>query len=86
VQRRIARSMLRLADKVGVKEPGGVIRLDMPLSRQDLAQMNGTTLETVSRTLTAWERNGIVSAGREHVTILKHDELITIAEDLVRSA
>ncbi len=42
--------------------------------------------ETVSRTLTAWERNGIVSAGREYVTILKHGELITIAKDLVRTA
>ncbi len=82
VQRRIARSMLRLADKVGIKESGGVIRLDIPLSRQDLAQMNGTTLETVSRTLAAWERSGIVSAGREHVTILKQDDLVTIAEDL----
>jgi CRP-like cAMP-binding protein len=88
VQQRIARSLLRLAQKVGVKEGGASggssdsLRLDMRLSRQDLAQMNGTTLETVSRTLTAWERDGIVQAGREQIRILKPHALVVIAEDL----
>jgi CRP-like cAMP-binding protein len=84
VQRRIARSLLRLAQQVGVKEASGVIRLDLRLSRHDLAQMNGTTLESVSRTLTAWERSGVIEAGRERITILKPHELVTIAEDLPR--
>ncbi len=82
VQQRIARSLLRLAQKVGVKESNGAIRLDLRLSRQDIAQMNGTTLETVSRTLTAWERDGLIDAGREHIVILKPHTLVTIAEDL----
>ncbi len=82
VQQRIARSLLRLAQKVGVKETNGAIRLDIRLSRQDLAQMNGTTLETTSRTLTAWERDGLIDAGREQITILKPHTLVTIAEDL----
>jgi CRP/FNR family transcriptional regulator, nitrogen oxide reductase regulator len=82
VQQRIARSLLRLVEKVGVKEEGGAIRIDMRLSRQDLAQMNGATLETVSRTLTAWEQKGIVQSGREHITLLKPHQLVTIAEDL----
>lgn len=85
VQQRIARCLLRLAQKVGVKEGGAngdSLRLDMRLSRQDVAQMNGTTLETVSRTLTAWERDGIVQAGREQITILKPHALVVIAEDL----
>jgi len=82
VQQRIARSLLRLAQQLGVKETGGAIRLDVRLSRQDLAQMNGTTLETVSRTLTAWEREQIVDAAREQVIILKPHNLVLIAEDL----
>jgi CRP-like cAMP-binding protein len=82
VQQRIARSLLRLARKVGVKGEGDTIRLDLRLSRQDLAQLNGTTLETVSRTLTAWEREGIIEAGREHIVILKPHQLVVIAEDL----
>lgn len=82
VQQRIARSLLRLATKVGVKEAGGVIRLDMRLSRQDLAQLNGTTLETVSRTLTIWESQGIIHAGREQIVIVEPHKLVVIADDL----
>jgi CRP-like cAMP-binding protein len=82
VNQRIARSTLRLAEKLGVHTPTGAIRLDLSLSRQDLAQMSGTTLETVSRTLTSWEHRGIVNAGREQLTILKFDELLLIAQGL----
>ncbi len=82
VQQRVARSLLRIAEKVGVRDAGGVIRLDIRLSRQDLAQLNGTTLETVSRTLSQWESKGIIEAGREHIVIVKPHQLVVIAEDL----
>lgn len=82
VQRRIARCLLRLAQKVGVKDANGAIRLDLPLSRQDIAQLTGTTLETVSRTIAAWERDGILDAGREQIKIRKPHQLVLIAEDL----
>jgi CRP-like cAMP-binding protein len=83
VNQRIARSLLRLAGQLGVKEPDGSIRLDVNLSRQDLAQMNGTTLESVSRALTAFEREGIIRADRkQEVVILKPHQLVIIAEDL----
>jgi CRP-like cAMP-binding protein len=84
VQQRIARSLLRVTQQMGVKETNGAIRLDVRLSRQDLAQLNGTTLETVSRTLTAWERDGIVDAGREQIKILMPHALVLIAEDMPR--
>lgn len=82
VQQRLARSLVRLAHKVGVRQADGSIHLNMRLSRQDLAQMNGTTLETVSRTLTAWQREGLLEAGREQITLLKPEALIAIADDL----
>jgi CRP-like cAMP-binding protein len=82
VQQRIARSLVRLARKVGLKQADGSICLDLRLSRQDLAQMNGATLETVSRILSAWEREGLVDSGREQITILKPHALVVIAEDL----
>jgi CRP-like cAMP-binding protein len=82
VQQRLARSLVRLAHKVGVPQSDGSIYLNMRLSRQDLAQMNGTTLETVSRTLTAWQREGLIEVGREQITILKPTELALIADDL----
>jgi len=81
VERRVARMVLRLANKVGVKEDGG-IRIDMPLSRQSLAELTGTTLHSVSRILSEWQRNGLVDTGREQLLILRAHNLVLIAEDL----
>ena len=81
VERRLARTILRLTKKIGVKSESG-IRLNMPLSRQDLAEMCGTTLYTVSRILSEWQRDGLVEIGRESVSIQKPHNLVLIAEDL----
>ena len=81
VERRIARAVLRLAQSAGRRVKGGV-EIDFPLSRQDLAQMTGTTLFTVSRTLSAWEHAGLIEAGRRRVTVLAPHRLMRIAEDL----
>lgn len=69
VEQRIARELLRLADRLGQSVQGGDIHLDLSLSRQDLAELTGTTLYTVSRTLSYWEREGIVRAGRTRITL-----------------
>ena len=81
VERRIARALLRLANKTGVKTAEG-IEIGVPLSRQDLAEMAGTTLSTASRTLSGWDQQGIVAAGREKVTIRRPHQLVSIAEEL----
>jgi CRP-like cAMP-binding protein len=81
VERRIARTIARLASQTGVKTEEG-ITLSVPLSRQDLAELTGTTLFTVSRTLKAWERKGIVRASRASLTVLHPHALIAIGEDL----
>jgi CRP-like cAMP-binding protein len=81
VERRIARAIARLASQTGVKTEEG-ITLSVPLSRQDLAELTGTTLFTVSRTLKAWERKGIVRASRASLTVLHPHALIAIGEDL----
>ena len=44
--------------------------------------MSGTTLYTVSRVLTEWERQGLVVSGREHIRILQPHGLVRIAEGL----
>lgn len=84
VERRIARALLRLANKTGMNTETG-IELGAPLTRQDLAELAGTTLSTASRTLSAWDQQGIIAAGREHVTIVRPHELVSIAEDLASS-
>ena len=81
VERRIARALLRLARQTGKKTNEGVL-IDMPLSRQDLAQMTGTTLFTVSRTLSQWESKGLIKSSREKVIIAFPHGLVSIAEDL----
>lgn len=78
VEQRIARALLRLATEGAPHEEGG--RVTLRFSRQDLAEMVGTTLYTVSRTLSAWERQGLVATGRERVTLLRSAELNRLAE------
>ena len=81
VERRIARTLLRLAQQAGRKVDEGVL-IDLPLSRQDLAELTGTTLFTVSRTLKGWEMQGLVRSQREKVVILFPHGLVRIAEDM----
>jgi CRP-like cAMP-binding protein len=80
VERRVARALLRLTMQTGSKlESGGI---EISLSRQDLAEMSGTTLFSVSRILSEWERHGLLETGRGRVVILKPHGLVSIAEDL----
>ena len=81
VERRVAQTLLRLVRQVGQKVEGGVL-IDLPLTRQDLAEMTGTTLYTVSRILSRWEQEQLVETGRERVLIRFPHGLARIAEDL----
>ena len=81
VERRLARTLLRLAAQTGVKTPEGV-EIGLALTRQDLAEMIGATLYTVSRILSQWEAQGLVRSGRERVMIRFPHGLVSIAEDL----
>lgn len=81
VERRIAQTLLRLARQVGRKVEGGIL-IDLPLTRQDLAEMTGTTLYSVSRILSRWEQENLVETGRERVLICYPHGLARIAEDL----
>lgn len=68
VEQRIAGAVLQLAQQAGRQTEAGLL-IDFPLSRQDLAEMTGATLHTVSRTLSAWEERGLVECGRQRVTV-----------------
>lgn len=78
VAQRVASALLRLAGQLGRQTAEGIL-LDVPLSRQSLAEMTGTTLFTVSRLLSAWESDGLLRAGRERVTIRAPERLARIA-------
>lgn len=81
VEQRVARTLLRLLDQSGCPTDTG-IRIDVPLTRQDIAQMTGTTLFTVSRILSKWEQDGFVNTERKSVEIIAPQQIIAIAEQL----
>jgi CRP/FNR family transcriptional regulator, nitrogen oxide reductase regulator len=55
--------------------------LALPLTRQDVAQMCGTTLHTASRVLTEWQKKGLLVTTRQHVTLRGIAEIQRIADD-----
>lgn len=79
VEQRIAAALLRLARQSGRKVAGG-IEIDFPISRQDIAEMTGSTLHTASRVLSAWEGKGFVKSGRQRVIVVDPHELLAIEE------
>ncbi len=82
VASRLARMVLRLMEQIGHRENGSV---RIAISREDLAQMTGTTLFTVSRLLSEWEERGIVGARRQAVLILDPAGLTDIIETCAAS-
>jgi CRP/FNR family transcriptional regulator, nitrogen oxide reductase regulator len=82
VERRIALTILRLAGQIGKRAAGKEMSVELPLSRQDVAEASGTTIYTVSRVLAEWERRGLVEAGRERVLIRNPHGLVQISEGL----
>jgi CRP-like cAMP-binding protein len=81
VERRIAQTLLRLVRQVGQKTEDGIL-INLPLTRQDLADMTGTTHYTVSRILSQWEQEKLIETGRGRVLICYPHGLTRIAEDL----
>jgi CRP-like cAMP-binding protein len=79
VERRVAHTVIRLSQQAGRTEADGV-RIDFPISRQDIAEMTGTTLHTVSRILSAWETNGIVQGGRQKLLVRDPARLQALAD------
>ncbi len=79
VERRIAHTVIRLAQDAGIHE-GADIRIDFPISRQDIAEMTGTTLHTVSRILSNWESKGLVKGGRQLLLVSNLSGLKRLAE------
>ncbi|HEY3625748.1 MAG TPA: Crp/Fnr family transcriptional regulator [Terracidiphilus sp.] len=67
VPRRLALALIRLSKHVGKKVQEGV---EVSLSREELAQMTGTTLFTISRILSQWSREQFVESRRESVLLL----------------
>ena len=75
---RLAALLIDLGARNGVKEPQG-IRLNMRLTRQDMANMVGATTETVIRIMGRFKRDHLVSGTANRLVILNLDRLKAIA-------
>ena len=74
VEQRIACALLRLMQQHGKAGDKG-IEIAFPVTRRTISEMTGSTLHTVSRLLSAWERDGIVVSRRRHIHVLDADRL-----------
>jgi len=82
VERRVARVLLRLASTAGERTAEGAVRITVLLSRQEIADMAGTVLETAIRTVSKFQKQGLVDTRDGHVVILQPHRLVAIAEEL----
>ena len=78
VEERIARVLLEIADRIG-KKYEDVIVIDAPLTRLDIAEMTGTTVETTIRVMSKWKKQGIINTERGYIEIIKRRELERLA-------
>ena len=74
VEGRLARLFLKLADQLGRPERGGVF-IPLPLGRQELADLTGTTIETAIRTMSRWGKDGVLRTEKDGFVLLDREAL-----------
>jgi len=79
VEQRLAHLLLKLADKLGTPEEGGIL-LNISLTRQDLANMAGTTVETTIRVMSRFTKTKIIKPVRGKILIFNSKKLQKISE------
>ena len=79
VQSRLARLFLKLSDQVGRDERGGVF-VPVGLTRQELADMTGTTIESAIRTMSRWAKDKVVRTEKDGFVVLDRQALRKFAE------
>lgn len=78
VETRFAHLFLKLADKMGRPGPDGPL-IPMALSRQDLADLTGTTIETCIRLMSRWGKEGLVRTEKDGFVLLDRSALEKLA-------
>lgn len=78
VEKRVACAVLRMMNQSGRRIDNG-IEIGFPITRQNISDMTGTTLHTVSRLLSAWEKDGVVSSKRKKIIVTDPHELVILS-------
>jgi CRP/FNR family transcriptional regulator, nitrogen oxide reductase regulator len=80
IEPRFARLFVKLAHEMGRPERGGTF-IPLPLSRQELADMTGTTIETCIRIMSRWGKDDIVRTEKDGFVVIGHAELTQIGAE-----
>jgi CRP/FNR family transcriptional regulator, nitrogen oxide reductase regulator len=75
VETRFARLFLKLADQIGKPERAGGTYVAMPLARQELADLTGTTIETAIRIMSRWQKDNVVLTDKDGFLIVDRTSL-----------
>ena len=78
IEPRFARLFMKLAEQMGRLERGGTF-IPLSLSRQELADMTGTTIETCIRIMSRWGKEEIVRTEKDGFVVLSGSELEAMA-------
>jgi CRP/FNR family transcriptional regulator len=78
VSSRIAALLLKLSEKSGRETPEGTV-IDFRLTKQDIADMVGTTVETSIRTMSQFKKSGIVAEEEGQIVIKDPEKLRALA-------
>jgi CRP/FNR family transcriptional regulator len=74
VDERIAAILFILSESYGKRENGS-LRIEVPLTRQEIGEMAGTTVESTIRVMSRWQKEGLVATDRQHVVVLDERRL-----------
>ena len=80
IEARFARLFMKLASEMGRAERGGLF-IPLSLSRQELADMTGTTIETAIRIMSRWGKEEIVHTEKDGFVILDRRTLEATAAE-----
>jgi CRP-like cAMP-binding protein len=80
IEPRFARLFLKLAREMGRTAPDGRF-IPLPLSRQELADLSGTTIETCIRIMSRWGKEGIVRTEKDGFVVLNSSALEELARE-----
>jgi CRP-like cAMP-binding protein len=80
VETRFAHLFLKLADRMG-RPRGDSVFVPMALSRQELADLTGTTVETCIRVMSRWGKDGLVETEKDGFLLVDRAALEALSRD-----
>lgn len=75
VEQRVAAVLLVLSRSFGQTSGDGIL-LDVPLTRQDISELAGTTVESTIRVMSKWQKSGLIETNSKHILLLDLDVLL----------